>query len=433
MNCTSQERDFRCDGNGYFCLPQGVCICDVGWTALGAFSTTDGIKCDINKNSIYGLNIIDSVMALAYLLLILEHLMRRFMAVRDTRLFLHDPKTLCSFTFLLVGISDLVMSLSAILYEERQLIGKDSMVSYAASIFTLFCFVGLSAYFQIMVHFLKNSSRLMTASSRYKVISRLTVLRNLSWAIIPLSIPICLSTIFCWIYPEHARSFAMTAIIGIGVMIFYYNVLFLTALGFIVAELSAYLDTAQVQLRGGTNAVSLVCRRLKFVYKFGGASLFGGALLMILCGSWDFLFRKFAYINILLRLNSILFFTLLFITISGVASGNVTSKLMTVRSAMTSRKSIEALFHTGQSTKASGDRLSGASHKVSNRRQCISSKIAGLSQRVCEPSPEFSTLRIGRHGASTKKSDISLRLQGLSSKLGGASHKIHSAGFEVQT
>ena len=425
MNCTSQVRDSRCDGNGYLCLPQGVCVCDSGWTALGAFSTIDGRKCDIHQNSVYGLNIIDTTLVVAYLLLISLHLIRRLHALKDIRLFMSDPKTPCSFIFMFIGISDLVVSLSAVVYKEHKLIGKDTTVSVAAAMFAFFCFVGLSVYFQIMVNFLRNSSRLMTAASRHKVLSRLTVLRNLSWAVVPLSIPICMSSIFCLIYPENMRSFAMTAIIGIGLLIFFYTVLYLTALGFIVAELSAYLKNCQSEIRGGgTNSLSLVCKRLKLAYNIGGSSLLGGAGLMILCGSWDFLFRKFAYVSILLRLNSIIFFVILFVTISGVTNGIIASKMMTVRSAMISRRirSLDVLQITGQSTKASGDKMSGASHSVSKRLHGISQKLGGLSQKLVGTPA-------GRHGVPTRKPQISPSAQGLSVKMRGASEKIHVTNF----
>ena len=446
MNCTTQVRDSRCDGNGYFCLPQGVCVCDLGWTALGAFSTIDGRKCDIHQNSIYGLNIIDTTLVVAYLLLILQHLARRLHALKDIRLFLSDPKTPCSFIFMFIGISDLVVSLSAVLYKERKLIGKDTTVSIAAAMFAFFCFVGLSVYFQIMVNFMRNSARLMTAANRHKVLSRLTVLRNLSWAVVPLSIPICMSSIFCLIFPENMRPFAMTAIIGIGLLIFFYTVLYLTALGFIVAELSAYLEKSQSEIRGGgTNTLFLVCRRLKLAYNLGGSSLLGGAGLMILCGSWDFLFRKFAYVSILLRLNSIFFFIILFVTISGVTNGIIASNLMTVRSAMVSRRirSLDVLQLTGQSTKASGDMMSGASHSASKRLHGISQKLGGMSQKLGGTSQKLGGMSqklggmsqklggrpAGKEGVPTKKPHISPRMQGLSVKVRGASEKIHVTNF----
>ena len=116
MNCTSQVRDSRCDGNGYFCLPQGVCVCDSGWTAPGAFSTIDESKCDIHQNSVYVLNIIDTTLVVPYLLLISLHLIR----------------------------------ISAVVYKEHKLIGKDTTVSVAAAMFAFFCFIGLSDNGQLL-------------------------------------------------------------------------------------------------------------------------------------------------------------------------------------------------------------------------------------------------------------------------------------------
>lgn len=53
MNCTSSVRDLkRCDGNGNFCLPQGMRICDSRGTALDAFSVNDNNKCDFHLDTI---------------------------------------------------------------------------------------------------------------------------------------------------------------------------------------------------------------------------------------------------------------------------------------------------------------------------------------------------------------------------------------------
>ena len=322
MNCTSKERGLSCDGHGYVCLPHGICVCDSGWTGFSPFLGGYNNSCDVHEDTMFGLAIIESLLASIYILIVLRHIGKRLIMTKNFKLFLYDPKTLCSFLFFLIGVTDIALSVSYLVHSRKRGIMDEMPTAVATGLHAFFCFSGLSAYFQIQLHFLKSSLKLMNAVSRQKILSHLTLLRNFSWSVVPFSVPISLSSILSVTYPSSTREFAMTFIIGVGLLLSFYVILFLTALGYIVAELTSHLrtfhelDAAAVS----PDALYLVCSRLKLAYRVGGISMMGGAALTVLFGSWSFLYSKFVYLGFVLRLTSLLLFFLFFITISGISS-----------------------------------------------------------------------------------------------------------------
>ena len=328
MNCTSSLRDPRCDGNGDFCVHLNICICDSGWTALGSFSSKEGFKCDIHKDTIKGLNIIETFVVSVYLLLIVQHIIgKKNYSMEYLRTFLTDPKIFCTLLFLLIGISDIVISITKLLYEEEKILGKDILVSTASTFFLFFCFAGLSIYFQIVLNVLKGSPRLQASRKSIEILNRLATMRNFSWSIVLLSIPISLSAILSAVSPKNSKTFAMIFIIGTGSLIFLYGILYIATLGFIVERLKNHIEElSDIEMTGDKSVLQLVLKRLSVAYYVGSGSLLGGSALLILFGSWDFLFRKFAYLSIFARINSIILFTVLFVTISGIPNARKTPR-----------------------------------------------------------------------------------------------------------
>ena len=323
MNCTSIERGLSCDGHGYVCLPHGICVCDSGWTGLNPFLGGYNNSCDVHKDTMFGLAIIESSLASIFILIIFRQIGKRLIMTKNFQLFIYDPKILCSCIFFLIGASDVALSVSYLARDRKRSTIDEMPTAVATAFHAFFCFSGLSAYFQIQLHFLKSSLKLMNTVSRQKVLSHLTLLRNFSWLVTPLSIPISLSSILSVAYPSSTREFAMTFIIGVGILLSFYIILFLTALGYIVAELTSHLKTFQeLDAAVSSDALYLVCSRLKMAYRVGGVSMMGGSVMMILFGSWSFLFTKFVYLGFGLRLTSLLLFVLFFVTISGIPSSS---------------------------------------------------------------------------------------------------------------
>ena len=324
MNCTSVVRDSRCNNHGYFCSPLDICECDSSWTALGDYWIHEGGTCDINKNTIRGLAATEAAVACVYLIIILYHIPKKYAEMRMNFLkFLRDPRMLCIFFCILIGISDLLIALSSLTQKQPEIFGKDIMSSVFATVHSFLCFLVLSAYFQIIVNFLESSDPLRTADSKtkFKIIGRLALLRNFSWCVVLFSIPITLSAALSKVYPLHAREFAMTFIIGIGVLVFLYGLFFLAALKFMVAELTSHLEKYSfLETSNEVDNLPTVCRRLKTAYYLGGTILIAGSTIMILFGSLDILLRKYAYLGVAIRLISLIAFTILFISISGAPS-----------------------------------------------------------------------------------------------------------------
>ena len=334
MNCTYLLRDSRCQGFSKLCLPDGTCICDSGWITANALSAKSGDKCNINENAMRGLSIIEAIFSSIYVLIISRHLVKRFLAASTLEAFLKDHKTQCSFIFLLIGVSDLILSLSYQNFRHQQVYPDSALVAASSALFTYLCFVGLSFYFQILLNFLRDSKLLMKAKNRNNVISRLTVMQRISWLVVPLGIPISLSPVFAMIYRNDAEAFAMTLIIGIGLLLFLYVILYLAALGFMIDELSSHLESVRdLEITGESRDLHLVLRKLNSAYYIGGAFLILGSAAMVLFGSLDFLLQKFAYLGIIVRLNGVVVYTLLHLTIASVPAPTVilTKKMSFVR------------------------------------------------------------------------------------------------------
>ena len=319
MNCTSLLRDSKCKGASKLCLPDGICICDSGWITLNAFTAKTGDKCNINEDGIRGLSIIEAIFSSIYLLIILRHLVKRFLVASTFKAFLKDLKTLCAFIFLLIGVSDIILALSYQSYRRQQVYQSGALGAASSALFTFLCFVGLSIYFKILLNFLRDSKLLMNAKNRNNVISRLTVMQRLSWLVVPLSIPISLSPVFAFLYRNYAEAFARTLIIGIGLLLLLYVILYVAALGFMINELSSHIESfGDLEISGESHDLHLVLRKLNSAYYVGGAFLLSGSAAMVLFGSLDFLLQKFPYLGIIVRFNGIVVFTLLHLTIAGI-------------------------------------------------------------------------------------------------------------------
>ena len=361
MNCT---RDSRCDGHGVFCTPLNICKCDDGWTALGDFWIVDGAKCDINKKAMMILAITEAVMACTYLLVILHHLPKKYAAMRANFFkFLWNSRIMCIFFCILVGISDVVISLSSITQRQPEIFGENLISSVAATLHSFLCFLVLSTYFQIIVNYLASSDLLRVADSKTscKVLNRLAILRNFSWCVIPFSIPITLSATLSKVDPINARPFAHTFIIGIGVLTLIYGIFFLTALRYMIAELSSHIKKINfLDFTTEVGNLPLVCRRLKVVYYCCSTFLVGGSGIMILFGSWDYLFRKYAYLSVVARLIVLIIFTLLYISISGTPPPTISPRRSSIAAVRKLSIDIASLYPSRIKTKINAIGVSAA-------------------------------------------------------------------------
>lgn len=341
----------------------------------------------MHEDTLLGLAIIEATLSSLYVLLIMRHIARRVIAVNNSRLFLKDPKTLCSVIFVLIGVCDISLATNYLAYNSRG--NTNHLLGFAISLglHAFFCSSGLSVYFQILLHFLKSSLKLMSAASRQKVFSQLTILRNFSWLVIPFAIPISLSPILSTVYPDTSKPFGMTYIIGIGALLFLYSALFLTALGYIVEELTAHLKTFQgLDASVSSDALSLVCARLKLAYRAGGLSLLVGSILMMLFGPWDFLYDKFVYLSFVGRLNSITLYTVMYMTISGVPH-NSSSTTAKGRKGLCYGRVVQVLGAQNQNH----DQGAGATTKTD------STGMRGTSVKMSRPS----TSKVSRESRST--------------------------------
>ena len=318
MNCTSLVRDSaRCGGHGYLCLPQDFCICDAGWSSVGDYPIVEGVNCNINKTAIRVLCSVDVVQASIFIMMILRYLSVRIFDKNSPRIVDLEPKALVPIFFLLLGISDFLIAFLKIKDDEFQLIGRDISISVCGTLYSLSVFISLTLYYDVILKFLKGYSRLMSVESRERVMVRFTSLRLCSYFILLCCFPVSLSCILAPIYKKYMAAWCRLMVVGAGVLVSVYGVLFLIALGFLLHELKGSMKSL-ASSNSGIDDISMVCKRLQLAYHYGGFLIVGGAGMMILFGSLDYLFTKSSYILILVRLTGVQLFGILIITLSKI-------------------------------------------------------------------------------------------------------------------
>jgi hypothetical protein len=153
MDCTrdSSSVTARCSGNGVYCQPDDICICDPGWSALGDYSTFDGADCAIHEKTIEVMCYFDICQSAIFIMIVLRYILTRNLEKKGYKF--SNPKNVFPRFFLIFGISDLALSILKVVYHE--LIGRDIASSIFQTSFSFSCFCGLVSYFQVILQFLK--------------------------------------------------------------------------------------------------------------------------------------------------------------------------------------------------------------------------------------------------------------------------------------
>ena len=307
MNCTSLTRDVACSMNGRLCLPQGVCICDIGWTALGDYRIEEGTSCDMNITVIKVLSVVDACLASTFIFILSKDLLcRLFSRKLPGGAFIFDIKTVCQFFFLFFGASDFVLAISKVIHQESDLIGRSQFISGVNASFCITCFVSLTIYFHIILRFLKSYTTSIPPENHTKLLNQYSLLHFASYPILPLGSLISLSGNLSASYNEHGHLFAKIYFIGIGSVVLSYSILFTSALGLLLKEVTDSSD----------NDIQRVYKRVRTAYYAGGAMIIGGSSALLIFGAWDFLLNYSPYLIILIRLVGMPLFTICFLTIS---------------------------------------------------------------------------------------------------------------------
>jgi hypothetical protein len=305
-----------------------VCICDIGWTALNDYSVTEGVNCTINKMSIRVMSAFDFGMASIFLVIIIRHIFIKLMEKKGCPT---DSKRLCPYLFLSFGVSDFISASLKLFPTEPQIIGRDWQCSTAQAFFCFTCFVALVFYYQIILNFLNGYTRVMCSDRHRALRAQYKNLRRCSWLVIPLSVIPAVAPILSVAYPKRLHALSTVGVAGTGILVFVYGILFITALGFLLAELTAFLKSSTV---GTSDDLRVVHRRMSLAYYAGGGVIIFGSGAMTVFGSWEFLRHKASYIIIGARLLGMPLFMILTITLSRITPNMVRiSDLSSVKSA----------------------------------------------------------------------------------------------------
>lgn len=311
--CESFRNDLKCSNHGRLCLPANVCICDAGWTALNDYSVIEGVNCTINKESIRVMSAFDFGLATIFLVIIIRHIYIKLMERKGCTSVM---KRWCPYLFLSFGVSDFISASFKLFPTEPQILGRDWGPSIAQSFFCFTCFVALVFYYQIILNFLNGYARRMCSTRHTALRARYKILRKCSWLIVPLSVIPAVAPSLSVAYPKCIHVLSTVGVAGTGILVFIYGILFITALGFLLAELSSYLESSSLE---NSDDLRVVQRRMSLAYYAGGSVIIFGSSAMTVFGSWDFLLSKASYIIIGARLLGMPLFMILTITLSSIA------------------------------------------------------------------------------------------------------------------
>jgi hypothetical protein len=316
MSCLPSNERGRCSNHGYYCTdPNPGCICDKNWKGLGFFALVEGLGCDSKdpENSI--LWSITLILAAISMISILRVLYFRCIKKKTVCIFKYDASSLFPLTALLSQISTFLLALIKIVYQNKQLIGRDIATTILYGVFPLLYIITLVNYFSMVVKFLRGSIEGFPSEIRGKVLKRFDCLSYLILTASPIAIFSCFIPIVGIPLPIYRNIFARASMIGHGATALLYGLFTCNVLKLLLLELSSHINSVdQVD-----EAIKIIHKRLHFAYRIISSNCLVVGVTCITFGSWDFLIRKSTYLICVLVCGTSFAFIMLMFTISDVS------------------------------------------------------------------------------------------------------------------
>jgi hypothetical protein len=120
----------------------------------------------------------------------------RCMKKKTLFIFTSEAKSIFPLIALLTKIEFFIFALVKLIYNDKQLVGKDIGISILSALAAPLCFTSLIIYFFIVIKFLKSMTDTMSPGIKEKVAQRFDLLTTLVYFIPPLSIVSCVMPLF---------------------------------------------------------------------------------------------------------------------------------------------------------------------------------------------------------------------------------------------
>jgi hypothetical protein len=243
-------------------------ICKSGWTSLGDLSlNTSGSECLIHYLGIRIMSFACIIVSSFCNILIICYYIS--LAKRNlTCLSWKKPSILFPLNFLLLGISSVIHGCLKLSYPSGQqpLIGRDLSITLISFSFPFNAFCGIIIYINLMLHFLIiHSEMVISPESCEKVNKRFSILRFYSWFLIPLSFVVCIMPLIGLAFPNRARTFGITYLIGLAVICFIVGIIVINCLNVLLKELRIHIDSMNGQASEELKIVVSRLSKVKFL------------------------------------------------------------------------------------------------------------------------------------------------------------------------
>lgn len=182
--CKSFGLSFVCLNHGICDEIEGKCICDVGWTSMGDFSTQSGVHCGINEMAIQALWIVSLITCLPTLYFSITLLFNKIKnRKKQGWQFISDPQIIAIVCFVINPMSVVVASILKIVDQETFAIALHPASTLAFYLFFISVFLGGCAYLLIMIKFILGYVKVMSSESNEFIRVQNEYIRKFVWFI----------------------------------------------------------------------------------------------------------------------------------------------------------------------------------------------------------------------------------------------------------
>ena len=230
-----------------------------------------------------------------------------------------DSKSLFPIFFLLHGIGDFLFAILKVSDQHHPVVGRDLSVTLVAAFLPIFCYCGLVLYYHVIMKFLKGYSCMMSPESRDKVDRKFESLLSKTFLIPPLSIIPCVMPLFSIPFPQYVTEFGKVYLLGNGFLVICLGAFFYLALGFLLKELSSYLNTSSMV----ADDILIVYKRLRLAHRVGTSAFAIVGISYTLFGLREYFTRKSSYLMLIIQISTHPTFTVLILTVSQVTHKKV--------------------------------------------------------------------------------------------------------------
>jgi hypothetical protein len=277
----------------------GKCFCYQGWTGRSDLEPQFGIDCDISVDSLKIWAAVNLTIG-CLVLVIVVCMMFTDKAFHFTTIF-SKYKTQCYYSFAIVNTSTIIYSTVKLIDPISYVVGRSIVCSFTSVGVISFSMIGVWAYFEMLILFLKSYSKFINISVRNRFLEHIRLV-----SVIGPKFPWVMSAIFVFIFAvspatsdRYSDVFNIAFLSAVSVAYTYYVFTIIHILRVFLLEIEAFFRRSK-EFAVSTNRVNFTIRQLhrkvKLVYRMISLILGTSVPLNIIFAVWWFLRRKVTYL-----------------------------------------------------------------------------------------------------------------------------------------